>query len=64
MKCFPFQRSNVFPLQAGEAVLGEQGREWREIRSEWVAGLALVASCIFYDKEGEEHNTTLVNNTK
>lgn len=45
--------------EAGEAVLGEQGREWREIRSEWEAGLGLVASCIHYVKEGEEYHTKL-----
>ena len=45
--------------EAGEAVLGEQGREWREIRSEWEAGLDLVASCIHYVKEGEEYHTKL-----
>ena len=45
--------------EAGEAVLGERGREWREIRSEWEAGLDLVASCIHYVKEGEEYHTKL-----
>lgn len=45
--------------EAGEAVLGEQGRGWREIRSEWEAGLDLVASCIHYDKEGEAYHTKL-----
>lgn len=45
--------------EAGEAVLGERGREWREIRSEWEAGLDLVASCIHYVKEGEEYHTRL-----
>lgn len=50
--------------EAGKAVLGEQGREWREIRSEWEAGLDLVASCIYYDKDGEEYHTKLVNDIK
>ena len=45
--------------EAGEAVLGERGREWREIRSEWEAGLDLVASCIHNVKEGEEYHTKL-----
>ena len=45
--------------EAGEAVLAEQGRGWREIGSEWEAGLDLVASCIHYVKEGEEYHTKL-----